>query len=270
MKADLHSHTTYSDGSLTVLELIDLAITVELDILSITDHDCLDGSLEALKLTQNTSLKIIPGIELSTLYNNENIHILGYFKDDFNARTLESFLEHQRIKRNQRAILILDKLRDLGIDLDQTKLEGIKSITRGTIAELIMESGYYYTKQEIFDKYLGDGAPAYIPSTELATKEGIELLKSAGAITVLAHPVNIKKTKIEEFIKMGIDGIEAIYPINSKNDTARFLDLAGRYNLLVTGGSDFHRFDDYKHGNLGSSSLNGKRLMRFLNTLNER
>lgn len=270
MKADLHSHTTYSDGSLTVQELINLAIEVGLDILSITDHDCLDGSLEALTLVKNSTLKIIPGIELSTIHNDENIHILGYFKDDFAPSHLEIFLEKQRTKRNKRGLEILKRLHQLGITLDETKLIGIKSITRGTIADLIIESGYYYTKQEIFDKYLGEGAEAYIPSTELSTQEGIKLLKSAGAITVLAHPVNIKKTNLEVFIQMGIDGLEAIYPTNTKKDTFFLLDFASRNKLLVTGGSDFHHFDDYKHGNLGSSPLSGKKLIRFLNTINER
>lgn len=270
MKADLHSHTTYSDGVLSVDEIINLAISLGLDYLSITDHDCLDGSIEAIKLTKNRPLKIIPGIELSTFHNNENIHILGYFKSNFDANFLENFLETQRVMRLERARKIIKKLHDLGIVVNPSKLDKIKSITRGSIAQLIVESGYYYSKQEIFDKFLGDGAPAYLPSTDLPTEEGIKLLKSAGAITVLAHPVNIKNTPILDFIEMGVDGIEAIYPINSEADTHKFLELARNHNLIVTGGSDFHRFNDYKHGHLGSSVLKDKQLVRFLNTLDER
>lgn len=267
MKADLHIHTTYSDGILTVQEVLNLALKEGLTHISITDHDTLAGTLEALNT--KTSLTIIPGIELSTYHNNESIHILGYFKPNANFSKLQAFLEQQQTKRYVRAQEIFLRLEKLGIKLDFAKISSISSITRGTIADLVIDSGYFYTKQEIFDKFLGDHAPAYVPSTKFPTSEGIELLKSVNAIPVLAHPVNIKRTPISEFIKMGILGIEAIYPINSLSNTQKFLEIAEENNLLVTAGSDFHQFNDYKHGNLGQTVLTKRRLEKLLQALNE-
>lgn len=268
MKADLHIHTTYSDGVFSVKEVVKFAEKEGLTHISITDHDTLSGTLEAL--TMKTSLTIIPGIELSTYHQDESIHILGYFPKHANFSLLQNFLAEQQKKRYTRALQILERLANLGITLDINKISNVDSITRGTIAEMIIESGYNYTKQEIFDKFLGNHAPAYIPSTKFPTQEGINLLKSCGAIPVLAHPVNIKKTPIEEFIKMGVMGIEAIYPINKQEQTQEYIKLADKYNLIITAGSDFHQYNDYKHGDIGKTVLKRRRLEKFLKVLNER
>lgn len=268
MKADLHSHTTYSDGHLDVKQLIDLAKKEHLDFLAITDHDILTGAKLARELTKHEALEIIVGIELSTYHNEESVHILGYFPPATDTEKLEKFLLKQQQARETRAKKILELLhKHFNIRINPVLLERYETITRGSIADMIQESGYFYEKSEIFDKFLGNGAKAYIPSTKLPTKEGIQILKDAGAIAVLAHPVLLKKSKVEEIVAMGIDGIEAYYPSNRQEDTNRLKDIARKNQLLVTAGSDFHKFEDYKHGTLGQVVLKNKELDRFLTAL---
>lgn len=271
MRADLHSHTTYSDGHLTVEEILSLAKRNHVTVLAITDHDILSGAKLAKELTQNDdSLEIIIGIELSTFYNEESVHILGYFNALSDLDSLESFLKSQQEARHLRASKILDLLKHhFDIEVNKELLGGYEAITRGSIADMILESGYHFTRSEIFDRFLGDGAKAYLPSTKLSTKEGIAILKKAGALTSLAHPVLLKKSKPEEIISFGVDAIEAYYPLNSMEDTNRFKDLARKHQLLVTAGSDFHKFEDYKHGTLGQVILKNKELDRFLAALKE-
>lgn len=270
MRADLHSHTTYSDGHLTVEEIIRLAKRNHITVLAITDHDIVSGARLAKELNTDEALEIIVGIELSTYHNNESVHILGYFNAQSDIDSLESFLTAQQEARLVRAHHILDLLKHhFDIEVNRDLLQDYEAITRGSIADMILASGYHFTRSEIFDRFLGDGAKAYLPSTKLPTKEGIAILKKAGALTSLAHPVLLKRTKPEEIIAFGVDAIEAYYPLNSMEDTNRFKDLARRHQLLVTAGSDFHKFEDNKHGTLGQVILKNKELDRFLTALKE-
>lgn len=261
-------HSTHSDGKLTVNEVVQEVKKSGLTWFSITDHDNLDGSLDAIELAETNGLNLIVGLELSTIYNNESIHILGYFPKLDKLHYIKSFLEDMRVNRKKRAYEIKDKLLQFfNIDLDMTELIKIPTITRASISNEIIRQGYAYSKKGIFDNLIGDGCPAYIPSTNISTQVGIDAIKKAGGYPVVAHPVLYKKSNVKEFIKMGIMGIEAIYPSNSLNDTNNYKQIATSNNLFITAGSDFHDFNDYKHGNIGDCYLEKEELQLFLEKL---
>lgn len=269
MRGDFHIHTIYSDGALSVEEVLKEA-SKSLDIISITDHDGLTGAKKAIEIADKYSIKVILGVEFSTEYLGESVHILGYFKNDSDLKELEEVLEKQRINRIKRCQDIAELLkRYFKIELDVTPLLRLHSITRGNIASEIISQGYDYTKKEIFERMLGDNCPAYIPSTKITTPEAIEILKRAKATIVLAHPVLLKKNSYKELIAMGLDGLEAIYPANLSTDTKRFKYYAKQKGLVFTAGSDFHDFDDYKHGNIGSIYLSGEELDLFIKKVME-
>jgi predicted metal-dependent phosphoesterase TrpH len=266
---DFHIHSTFSDGVYSVEEVLALAKKRNLSYLAITDHDVLAGSLIAKSL-ETDELRVFVGIELSTEYREESIHILGYFPSPNNLQGLEDYLLKQREARRIRALRIKELLlKHFDIDLNMDFTEDMPSITRGAIAQAIVSQGFPYSKEEIFARMIGQGCPAYLPSTKLDTVAGIRLLKEYGALTVLAHPVLIRKSNPEEIVNMGVDGIEAIYPVNTKEDTEKFLRLAASKGLFVTAGSDFHSFNDHKHGNLGEHYLEGRNLEIFLAKMTE-
>lgn len=268
LRADLHIHTTYSDGTFTVSEVMEEAQRQNLTHIAITDHDCLDGAIEAKSLEDKYDLNIIYGIELSSYYNDESIHVLGYFKNLEGCEKLKSYLDGVKESRYKRAIKIKELLEEhFNIVLDEKKLLDGNRITRGHIARVIKASGYNYTNEQIFKTMIGDGCKAYIPASKLHTSRAIKMLKEAGALVVLAHPVIIKKSEVTEILDLGFDGIEAIYPVNTQNDTVRFRGLAKQYKLFVTCGNDFHTPNDYNHGHIGGLYLSGEELNVFLRKL---
>lgn len=265
MKADLHSHTVYSDGSYTIDEIIERAIKNNVDVLAITDHDCVDGSKEAFYTTKN--IKIIYGLELSTERNGESVHILGYFKEPLEDCSLLRVIKKQRENRDIRANKILSLLKEhFNIELDPTFIQNVDSVTRGTIADQIIKQGYPYTKKHIFDYMLGNGCKAYIPSTKMTTEYGINLIHENGGIAVVAHPCLYKKNNVYDIIKMGVDGIEGRYP-SKLNDESMYRRFTSNFNLLFTAGSDFHHVNDTGHGDIGECTIDGKDLQKFLEVL---
>ncbi|MGB7531167.1 MAG: PHP domain-containing protein [Bacilli bacterium] len=267
MKADLHVHTIHSDGVCYVGEIIELAKKRGLAAVAVTDHDVLQGALEAEKLSTQ-ELKVIVGLELSTEYKGESVHILGYFKDGSGLEAFERFLAAQRKNRLKRAYKIRDRLAEhFNIDLDMGFAQEAASVTRGTIAREIISQGHPYTQEEIFEKMLGNGRAAYIPSTKMDPVTGIRKIHEFGGLAVLAHPVLLKNSEPEEIIVFGIDGIEAIYPANTSGDEERFRRLASRHGLFITGGSDFHAPGDSQHGELAEFVLSGRDLEIFFERL---
>lgn len=273
MKADLHMHTTYSDGRLKLEEVINNAINNGLQFISITDHDTLKGSIEAyFDKDKYHNINIIFGVELSTYNNDESVHVLGYFNSEriVDVIDFERYLEGQRKVRNERAFKIKEALLEhFRIDLNWDFADGMISITRGTIANEIINQGYNYSRKEIFEKMIGEGCPAYFPSTKLSTKHGIKLIQNYGGIAVLAHPTLLKNNSVEDLIKLGFDGIEAIYPLNRGNDEKIFRNIAKKNNLIITAGSDFHAYYDNKHGQIGDVSITGIDLEKFLKRIME-
>lgn len=265
MRADLHSHTIYSDGHLDVNELLDRAINNNVSIIAITDHDCFDGSIIACNTKKD--IKVVCGVEISTTRNDESVHILGFFKDIPYESRLFYELEDQKHKRIQRGYKILQLLEEhFNIKLDSYFVEEKNSLTRGTIASEIIKQGYNYSKKEIFEKMIGHDCKAYIPSSKMTTEHAIKLIHDASGIAVVAHPCLYKHNNVYDIIKLGIDGIEGRYP-SKLNDEAMYRRFANNNKLLFTAGSDFHYPNDQGHGEVGQTVIIDKDVERFLEVL---
>ena len=272
IKADFHVHTSSSDGVLSPKEVVFKAYKNNVKYLSITDHDTVSGLDEALVESQKYDISFIPGIELSTQYNNESIHILGYFKDkSYNNQNFIQELDkikNHRIIRAQKITKKLDDEFNIKISFEKILKESKDTIARPHIAKAIIDAGYDYSHDEIFDKCIGKDSKAYVPTLKLSTEYGINLLKKYNALVFLAHPKLIKNTPIEEFIKMNIDGIESIYYQNTTEETNYYLNIAKEYNLLNSCGSDFHGIqNDTRHGDIGSMEISSENLSNLLEKL---
>ncbi len=255
-KCDLHNHSICSDGRFKPKEIIEMAKDRNLDYISLTDHDTLSGIDEAILEAKKLNINFIPGIELSTEYNGESIHVLGFFnKENYNNPKLNKILEEFKEKRIARAYKLVDNLKkfhNIELDINKVLSNGKDTIARPHIAKAIIDAGYPYDHEYIFKNFIGNNCPAYVPSTKLSTKEGIKLLKEFNALVFLAHPILLKKTPLNDLIKLGFDGIEAIYFRNTESDTIKLINLAKENNLYISCGSDCHGIpNDKSHGNVG-------------------
>ncbi len=250
---DLHVHSNASDGTLTPTELVDLAVSNHLSAIALTDHDTLDGIREASIAAKNWTdkghpIRLIPGTELSLAYKNIDIHILGLFLDPDNEILLQE-LEMAREKREIRNEKMAQNLRDAGIDITIEQLrreEGEAVLTRAHFAKYLTNHGYTKTTKDAFTKYLGQDTPYYVKREYITPKRGIELIHEAGGLAILAHPLLYKFSlnEIEELVdylcNFHLDGIEAIYSLNTGFDEGHIRRIANKYNLVISGGSDFH------------------------------
>lgn len=267
MPGDFHIHTVYSDGSLSIDEVMAMAVSQGLDIIAITDHDTTEGAILA-KSKETESLKILVGLELSTERNHESIHILGFFRDLSRISDLDCYLKEQRANRLRRAYRIHDLLQEhFAIDLNMEFAQTLPSITRGTIAEQILKQGFPYTRQEIFQKMIGKDCPAYIPSTKLETRHGIRLIHDCLGMAVIAHPILYTNNNLDDLILLGADGIEAIYRSDSNEKNKEMIQYAKANHLLISAGSDFHSLHDSSHGNIGDVRYSGESFRKFLDTV---
>ena len=274
IKADLHLHTHASDGKLTPKELVLEAKSKGLNIISITDHDTVAGIDEAILQGNKLGLSVVPGIELSTTYNGESIHVLGYFKDDsYKNKHFKEILKDMTDYRMLRGKIIVENLKkhfDINLDYNKILKSAKGVVARPHIAKAIVESGYDYGWEYIFKNIIGEGSPAYVPKKNLLMEDGISFLKSVNALAIIAHPILIKKTPIEELLKYDFDGIEAIYHMNTPEQNENFISIARKYNKIITAGSDFHGIDkkDNGHGSVGCVTLTGDDLNKFLSLVN--
>lgn len=274
IKCDLHTHSTASDGRYSPREVVRKAFERGVKYLALTDHDTVSGIEEAIAEAKKLDIHFIPGLELSTTYKGETVHILGYFKgDDYKNPDLNHFLSDLKTKRIARAHEIvrrLKKFNDIEIDVNDVLKNGKDTIARPHIAKAIIDAGYNYTKEYIFDNFIGDNCPAYVPANKLDAEEGIKLLRNYNAIVVLAHPVLLKKLHVLDVLYLDFDGIEGIYGLNTPEDTKNFLKIVDKKNIITSCGSDSHGYeeDDKKHGILGSMSIEEEHLKKFLDKLN--
>ncbi|WIV10921.1 PHP domain-containing protein [Proteiniborus sp. MB09-C3] len=270
-KSDLHVHTTFSDGSLAPLEVIKWASKKKIYAIAITDHDTIEGVKYAIENTNLFDITIIPGIEISCIFEDEEVHLLGYYIDIQNIELLET-LKLFKESRESRGEKIVEKLNRLEFNLTLQEvfhIAGKGVIGRPHIAKAMINRNYVDTVQEAFDKYLNKHKPAYVDRFRVSLKEGINLIHNAGGAAVIAHPGLIKNEKaVNEAISMGIDGIEAIHSKHSSQDVMNYSKIAKDNNLIITGGSDFHGdfinnvpalgdfFIDYSHVELLFSKAN--------------
>ncbi|WP_346900029.1 PHP domain-containing protein [Clostridium sp. UBA7503] len=268
--AEFHCHTTASDGRFSPSQVVEMAKNKNVELLSITDHDTTEGINEALNKANEISLNFIPGIELSCNHNGESIHILGYFKgNDFKDESLIKFLNNLKKNRETRASFIvknLDKYFNIKINVDDVLKISNGVIARPHIAQAIVNAGYPFDFHYIFEKFIGDDSPAYVPNKYISIPEGIELLKRYNCIVILAHPKLIKKTPIKNILSYDFHGIEALYYQNFKRETDEFISLAKSRDMIITCGSDFHGIskDDTKHGNIGDMFLSEEDFKKFM------
>ncbi|HOK40472.1 MAG TPA: PHP domain-containing protein [bacterium] len=241
IKVDFHLHSYYSDGSFSPEEIVSIAKTNNYKIISITDHDTLDAYKNGL-LKKVDGIQIISGIEMSADLDGKEYHILGY-NLNINDEKLLNILTKIKEARKNRVIEIIKKLNEIGIKIKLSDLKYNSNSTLGRfhIAKSLVELRYANETQEVFAKYLNINKPCYVPHYSISPFDIIKLLKNNGAIIIWAHPFFSNDNNIiKEFVKIGLDGIET-YHIQHNEETKRYYsELAKKYNLLETGGSDWH------------------------------
>ncbi len=248
MCVDLHIHSIYSDGTALPTQLIELAIASELSGLALTDHDTVEGVPETLRLGQEQGLKVLSGVEINAHHRDIPVHILGY---GFNPEQpqLKAWLARLQQFRRERNLQILDKLATLGISLSLEEVELFSrcgQTGRPHIARLLVTKGYVKNTTQAFAQYLGREKAAWCSRFTYSAAESIAIIHQAGGVAVLAHPgiidLTLKKQPqlIHELAERHLDGLEVHYPRHNKKMMLFFNDLARKYKLLATGGSDYH------------------------------
>jgi 3',5'-nucleoside bisphosphate phosphatase len=249
---DLHSHTTASDGSYSPFELVQEAKAIGLDALAITDHDNFDGFNEALPHAREAGLNLICGIELSTKLHQSNkktVHLLGYFLSGSAAFGFQDWITGIQAARRDRNRRLAARLQGLGIDVRIEEVEALGGNMAGRphFARLMVRKGYCANTREAFDCYLDEAAQAYVYREEPLLAEGIQRIREGGGISSLAHPIRLgKRDHVEEeqliasMCDAGLQAIEAFHSDHKAADAERYLAIARKYGLKITGGSDFH------------------------------
>ena len=243
---DLHTHSTFSDGTFTPSQLVKYAEEIGLKAFALTDHDTTEGIKEAKSI--ETNVEVISGVEISTRYDKKEIHIVGLYVNE-NDADLNKQLKYYREKRVTRNFEILEKLNSLGVDIT---IDDVKEsctgdvISRAHIAKALVSKGFVGSYTEAFDRYLGDNKCAYVPRETLNYEESMELITKAGGVPVLAHPLLYKMsdTNLENMMvklrQKGLKAVEVYYSTHSNSDTQHVMAMANRVGLIYSGGSDFH------------------------------
>ncbi len=249
MTIDLHMHSTCSDGTFTPTELAREAKAAGLTHVALTDHDTVEGVAEARAEAHRQGIAFLSGLEISAEYQPGTMHILGYGFDETSAPLLERLASVQRW-RDERNPRIVEKLNHLGVALTLPEVEAVSGgglVGRPHFAKVLMDKGYVKTRQEAFDRFLAKGGPAYVDKARLSPEESVALIRAAGGVAVLAHPLQLQAEDDDTLDAIlggladaGLQGLECHYRNHTPEDTRRFLALAKGFGLLVTGGSDFH------------------------------
>ena len=272
--ADLHIHSNYSDGIKSPEEIINLAIEEGIKYISITDHD----SIASQYITKNKydNIDIIPGIELSTEYNDMELHILGYFMDIHNCQLNElvSELNSERIRRVENILYKL-KSYDINIDIEDLAIDIEGTVGRSHVANAMVKKGYFDNYKSAFRSFLTQGKPGYVKGFRLNYRDCIDIINKSGGVAVLAHPGQIyRKIEVENILRelkcFGLKGIEIYHPSHSQSDINKFFNLARKYKLSITGGSDYHgKQIGYENLSIGSYGLNQEYLEKFIKSNNK-
>ena len=247
-RIDLHIHSTYSDGILSPAAIVDLAKQTGVGAIALTDHDTVAGIAEALVRGRQVGVTVIAGIEISAWHKDIPLHILGY-----RLRYNEPVLHHRLLPlqegrqiRNER---IVANLNQLGVDLNMAELSACSQhgqVGRPHIARLLVQKGVVVSEDEAFNRYLRRGGAAYAERFKYYADEAITMIREAGGIAVLAHPVNLDPSLVSiphllrELQHLGLQGVEVYYPTHSGSATRKLKRIATQLDLLITGGSDFH------------------------------
>ena len=245
---DLHCHSTFSDGSLTPEQLADEAAKIGLSALALTDHDTVAGLPRFLAAAAGTSIRAVPGVELSVDCSSGVMHMLGYWMDTANPELVRQ-MEWIRNGREMRNRTMLEKLNALGFAMTWDEVQAVAGedvVGRPHFGQVMIQKGYAKDKNEAFDKWLGDGKPGYADRPRLTAAVAVALIRQAGGVAVLAHPFSLhisKDAMASLFIELaaaGLAGVECYYSEHSAELTKEYLAMAKQANLVPTGGSDFH------------------------------
>jgi hypothetical protein len=262
-RADLHTHTTASDGTGTPAGNVRLAREAGLAAVAITDHDTTAGIGEALAAGASLGVLVVPGVELSTMQDGLEIHVLGYFVNWRDGRWQER-LRSQREARARRNAMMLERLAELGMPIAREEVERAAagrtggSIGRPHIAAAMVGRGYVSSVAEAFERYLGSGGAAYVRVPRPTPREAVEWIHEAGGAAVIAHPgLYGRDDLVEALLGAGADGIEACHSDHGPDAEARYTAMAARFGAIVTGGSDYHgaRGGEAFHGPLGGRTV---------------
>lgn len=242
---DLHLHSNYSDGHLNTDEIIKLLEQIQMTGFSITDHDELKSITTVNEWIENNNnqLYYIPGIEYGLTYKNREVHILAYFVD-YNSNEIIEMTNYLQDDRNLRILKIIEKLQIMGLEID---LEEVKSLAAGTIisrshiAQILLNKGYCNSIPNAFEKYLGPKQSAYVSKEAISIEELIQMIKRNEGVAILAHPKTVYNDNyVEEIINKGIDGLEIVNSKHQYEDVLRYYEMAEKYHILKTCGSDCH------------------------------
>lgn len=265
MRADMHVHTTASDGVYTPSEIVEMAKKIGLGAIAITDHDTIAGIPEAMDAARRIGIDIVPGVEISSQLNGLDIHILGYYID-IHDRTLADRLRQLREAREERNRRMIQKLNKLGIQItleevwNTVKKEPGQDIVLGRphIAEALVSKGEADSIADAFKRYLAAGAKAYVQPERIVPKEAVRWIHEAGGSAVIAHPGLYRRDDLVKLIIAGgIDGIEAYHADHSPEEERHYAQMAEDAKLIVTAGSDFHgeRMGEMRHLALGAKTM---------------
>ncbi len=248
---DLHTHSNCSDGTYSVKELMDYAHEKNLAAIALTDHDTVDGLDEASSYVKENypDMELVPGIEFSTVEEGKDVHIVGLYIDHHNEEFKEKlgqFIDSRTVRNKEMCRKLTE---EAGIPISYEELTGSfpgAVLTRAHYAKFMVDRGYAKSRNEVFDKYIGDNCPYYVEREKISPEEAISYVLEAGGVPVLAHPIlyHLSDRKLDALVarlkNAGLKGIEAIYSTYSPSEERQIKELADKYDLLISGGSDFH------------------------------
>ncbi|MBN2788689.1 MAG: PHP domain-containing protein [Candidatus Delongbacteria bacterium] len=265
--ADLHIHSTHSDGLLTVKEIFEYANKRKLKAISITDHDSISANLDAEQYSDKFKIEFIKGIELSSEYNNMDIHLLGYFFDHRNKK-LNQYIKKFKEVRVDRAKKIVKLLQKDKIDITFKEVEEISdngAIARPHLAHLLVKKKYAYNFHDAFSRYLNENSKYYVKKFKISIPDAVNLIHEAGGLVFAAHPLYLRDhpEMIDILIESGIDGLETIHSSYDEDFERKINDLADLHKLLKSGGSDCHGGRKYGKLILGKFKITYDRIEKM-------
>ena len=242
--ADLHTHTTHSDGTRSSREVVDVARANGIQIVCISDHDNLGAYFESKVYADSRGVQLVPGVELSCEYEGHDIHILAYAFDPVDDR-IDERLQSFRTTRAARGKRMIDRLSELGFKVDHARVQELAAggaMGRPHVARALVENGYVKSVAEAFDKLIGTNKPAYVPKERFQISEAVTLIHSAGGVLSVAHPTLYPDHEriVPQLLDAGVDAIEVMHPDVDEHNRDMYMNLARFKGKFVTGGSDDH------------------------------
>lgn len=240
-RLELHAHTHFSDGALSPEQLVELAVERSVSVLAVTDHDSVEGIAPAIAAA-GSRLEVVPGIEISSTLEHNDLHILGYFLDP-QSSALRERLQHFREERRQRALAIVARLGELGVPVSADEVfasAGPGVVGRPHVAQALLRAGHVPTIDVAFQKYLGARGSAFVHRPVFHSAEAVRIIRDAGGVAVLAHPGLVARTLVEQLAQAGLAGLEVWHPQHNMQAQKRWYEVASDLGLVPSGGSDFH------------------------------